>query len=50
VTGYDFHPEATLDLEEIWDFIADRSLDAADQVTAEILAAVGRLVTFPNLG
>jgi plasmid stabilization system protein ParE len=48
--GLRFHPDATLDLEEIWDFIADRSLDAADQVTARILAAIAGLVTFPNQG
>ena len=23
MTGYDFHPEAALDLGEIWEFIAD---------------------------
>jgi len=23
VSGYDFHPEAAIDLDEIWDFIAE---------------------------
>jgi hypothetical protein len=23
MTGYDFHPEAVLDLDEIWEFIAE---------------------------
>ena len=27
MTGYDFHPEAALDLDEIWEFIAEASLD-----------------------
>jgi hypothetical protein len=25
MTGYDFHPEADLDLDEIWEFIANNS-------------------------
>jgi plasmid stabilization system protein ParE len=48
MTGYDFHPEAALDLDEIWGFIADDSLDAADRVTAEILARIDALVLFPS--
>ena len=35
MTGYAFHPEALLDLDEIWDFIAKDNLDAADRVVAE---------------
>ncbi len=50
MTGYDFHPEASLDLEEIWEFIACDSLDAADRVIAEILAALDKLAPFPNQG
>jgi plasmid stabilization system protein ParE len=50
MTGYDFHPEAALDLDEIWDFIADDSLNAADRVTAEILARIDALALFPNQG
>jgi plasmid stabilization system protein ParE len=50
MTGYDFHPEAALDLDEIWDFIAEDSLDAADKVIAEIPASVAALVVFPNQG
>jgi len=50
VTGYDFHPEAALDLGEIWDFIAEDNLEAADQVVAEILASLDALVAFPDQG
>ncbi len=54
MTGYDFHPEAALDLEEIWEFIAEANLDAnlnaADMVIADILAALDKLVPFPNQG
>ena len=50
MTGYDFHPEAALDLEEIWEFIAENNLDAADQVIADILASLDALVAFPGQG
>jgi hypothetical protein len=30
MSGYDFHPEAGSDLDEIWEFIRADSLDAAD--------------------
>ncbi len=50
MTGYDFHPEARLDLDEIWEFIRADNLDAADRTIAEILAAIGALVLFPGRG
>jgi plasmid stabilization system protein ParE len=50
MTGYAFHPEARLDLDEIWDFIHADSLDAADRVIAEILSAIAALVPLPNRG
>ena len=34
MTGYDFHPEARLDLDEIWEFISADSLHAADRMIA----------------
>jgi plasmid stabilization system protein ParE len=50
MTGYDFHPEAVIDLDETWDFIARDNPDAADRLIAEILAAIGELVSFPKQG
>ena len=50
MTGYDFHPEAVIDLDEAWDFIAGDNPDAADRLIAEILAALGELVSFPKRG
>lgn len=50
MSGYDFHPEARFDLDEIWEFIRVDSLDAADKVIAEILAAIEALAPFPNQG
>lgn len=44
------HPEAYADLDEIWEYIAEDSLDAADRVREEIFYAIRSLVTFPRLG
>jgi plasmid stabilization system protein ParE len=48
--GYDFHPEALLDLDEIWEFVRANNLDAADELIDEILDTVRRLVPFPHQG
>ena len=50
MTGYDFHPEARLDLDEIWEFIRADNLDAADRIITEILSAIRALVPFPGKG
>jgi plasmid stabilization system protein ParE len=50
MTGYDFHPQASLDLDGIWEFIAEANLDAADRVIADILAVLDKLVPFPKRG
>jgi plasmid stabilization system protein ParE len=50
MTGYDFHPEARFDLDEIWEYIRADNLEAADRVIAEILSAVRRVVSFPGQG
>ena len=50
MTGYDFHPEAAIDLDEIWHFIAETNIGAADRVIADILAALDALVSFPRQG
>jgi plasmid stabilization system protein ParE len=48
--GYGFHPEASVDVDEIWEFIAADSLDAADKLMQDILDAVDVLVAFPHQG
>ena len=50
MTGYAFHPEARRDLEEIWEFIGEDSLDVADKVIAELLDRVEDLLPFPDQG
>lgn len=48
--AYDLHPLALLDLDEIWEFIREDNLAAADKVIADILASIDALTTFPNQG
>ncbi|MCX6603930.1 MAG: type II toxin-antitoxin system RelE/ParE family toxin [Acidobacteria bacterium] len=50
MTGYDFHPEARHDLDEIWEFIRIKDLAAADRVIGEVLARVHALTPFPYQG
>lgn len=50
MTGWDFHTEARSDLDEIWEYIAADSLDAADRIIAEVLAALETLVPLPQQG
>jgi toxin ParE1/3/4 len=50
MTGYDLHPEARLDIDEIWEFIGSDNLDAADRLVTEIFRAVRALVRFPHQG
>ena len=50
MSGFVLHPAAFADLEEIWEFIAPNSLDAADRVLAEIFEAIRSLVPFLLVG
>lgn len=46
----EFHPEAALDIEEIWEYIAKDSLDAADRVVAEIESTINKAAVLPEIG
>jgi antitoxin ParD1/3/4/toxin ParE1/3/4 len=50
MSGYAFHPEAFNDLDQIWEYIAERNLDAADGVIADISDALTTLVRSPHIG
>jgi len=50
MTGYDFHPEAETDLDEIWEYIVADNVSAADRVIADIHQALEGLVPFPHQG
>ena len=50
MSAYVLHSEAFTDLDDIWEFIAEDSLDAADRVREDIQKAIGNLVPFPHQG
>ena len=50
MSGFVLHPQAYTDLEELWEYIAADSLDAADRVREEIYDAIRSLVAFPHAG
>jgi plasmid stabilization system protein ParE len=50
MSGYAFHPEAFADLDEIWEYIAEDSIDAADGVLADIHATLRTLAASPHIG
>jgi plasmid stabilization system protein ParE len=50
MSGFVLHPAAYDDLDEIWEYIAADSLDAADRVREEIHEAIQSLVPFPHVG
>jgi plasmid stabilization system protein ParE len=50
VSAYSFHPDASLDLNDIWEFIAQDSVAAADRVLDDIESAINMLVSNPHAG
>ena len=50
MTGFEVHPEARLDLDEIRDHIAQANPDAADRLVRELFDAFRAIVQFPNQG
>jgi len=50
MTGFVFHPDAVLDLEEIWDFIAADNATAADRFVDELREAILLLLPHPHIG
>src|SRR5438874_850518 len=50
MTGYAFHPDAFADLDEIWEYISQNNLDAADRVLADIHSTLTTLAGSPQIG
>jgi plasmid stabilization system protein ParE len=50
MSAFVLHPEAYADLSEIWEYIADDNLDAADRVLEEIFQTLQSLSAFPHQG
>jgi antitoxin ParD1/3/4/toxin ParE1/3/4 len=50
MNGFQLHPEAYTDVDELWEFIAEDSIDKADRVRERIYEAIRSLVRFPRQG
>ena len=50
MSGYDLHPEAFADIDELAVYIGQDSPEAAHRVVDEIYRAIRNLVPFPHLG
>lgn len=50
MSGFQLHPEAYTDVDDLWEFIAEDSIDAADRVREKIYDAIQALVSFPHQG
>ena len=50
MSGYDLHPEAFIDIDEIAVYIGEDSLDTAHRVVDEIYRTIQDLVSFPQRG
>jgi plasmid stabilization system protein ParE len=50
MTGYVLAPEAELDLDAIWEYIAHDNLEAADGWVAKLYDAFARLARMPGMG
>jgi plasmid stabilization system protein ParE len=50
MSGYALHPEALADIDEIWEYIAEHNIDAADRVVGEVFDAFRALAGSPHIG
>ena len=50
MSGYAFHPDAFADLDETWEYIAQKNVDAADRVLADIHSTLTVLAASPQIG
>lgn len=50
MSGYDLHPEAFSDIDEIAAYIGEESPEAAHRIVDEIHRAIQNLVPFPQIG
>jgi plasmid stabilization system protein ParE len=50
VTGFVLHPAADSDLEEIWEYVAEDNIDAADRLLSDFYDAIRNLTSFPRAG
>ena len=49
-TTFSLTTQAASDVDEIWEYIAESNIDAADKVLADLYAAMHKLVQMPGMG
>jgi len=50
MSGYALSPEADRDLDDLWDYIAEDSIDAADRLTVRLMDSFEALARNPGMG
>lgn len=50
MSGYAFHPDAFTDIDQLWEYIAEHNVAAADRVVGDIFAALRTLIASPHVG
>jgi len=50
MSGYAFHPDTFADLDQIWEYIAQDNVDAADRVLIDIHNVLRTLAASPRIG
>jgi plasmid stabilization system protein ParE len=50
VSDYALHPDALADIHEIWEYVANDSVDAGDRAIETIFQAMARLAASPQQG
>ena len=50
MNAYVLSRDAEQDLDDLWDYIADESVDAADRLLGQLFEAFEELAQFPSMG
>lgn len=50
MSGYALHPQALADIDEVWEYIAEHNIHAADRVVGDLFDAFRTLAASPHIG
>lgn len=50
MSAFVLHPDADADLDEVWEYVAEDNIDAADRLLNEFYDAIRNLTSFPRAG